>query len=121
MLSYVNVALAVEAKPAQQQRQTGSKQNRGGGRQSRPAPIGPQNAQLKAMGEFFQQLTDDVEREGTRTILLENEESKYRAIITRYQDFLRDRSMAELLIGNIECSEKLPGISQKAPQRKLIF
>ena len=49
------------------------------------------------MGEFFEQLTADVEREGTSTILLESEVSNYRAIITLYEDFLRDRSMVELL------------------------
>jgi hypothetical protein len=49
------------------------------------------------MGDFIEQLTADVEREGTSTILLESETSTYRAVITIYDDFLRDRSMAELL------------------------
>jgi hypothetical protein len=54
-------------------------------------------AERKAMGEFFEQLTADVEREGTSTILLESQVSEYRAVVTLFDDFLRDRSMAELL------------------------
>lgn len=96
MLSYVSVVLALEDKPAQQ-RQAAGKPNRGGGQSPKQEPARLQNVQLKAMSDFFQQLTDDVEREGTSTILLEDEVSKYRAIITLYDDFLRDRSMAELL------------------------
>jgi hypothetical protein len=94
MLNYVGVAIAMEGTP--QQRAGGGTPGRGGG-QPRQTPASPQVAQLKAMGEFFEQLTADVEREGTSTVLLENVASNYRAIITLYDDFLRDRSMAELL------------------------
>ena len=98
MLNYVSAAAAFGSTP---QRAGGSRQNRsgggGGGGQSGPTASSPTAAQLKAMGEFFEQLTADVEREGTSTVLLRSETTKYQAIVTLYDDFLRDRSMAELL------------------------
>ena len=94
MLTYVNVAVAMQGK--QQARQSSTKSGRGGA-QARPADTNPQAFQLKAINDFFEQLTSDVEREGTGTILLESQESEYRAIVTLYDEFLRDRSMAELL------------------------
>jgi hypothetical protein len=42
-------------------------------------------------------LTADVEREGTSTVLIDNKPPQYRAVVTLFDDFLRDRSMAELL------------------------
>lgn len=101
MLNYVSVAAAFEGKSSPSQRPGGRPQNRSGGGgsggQSRPTASGPTGVQIKAMGDFFEQLTADVEREGTSTVLLQSETSNYQAIVTLYDDFLRDRSMAELL------------------------
>jgi hypothetical protein len=94
MLEYVNVAMAFEKKPHRQQ-QSGKTPH--GGSQQTGSAGAPSAAQLKTMSEFFHRLTSDVEREGTNTVLLENQVSGYKAIVTVYDDFLRDRSMAELL------------------------
>lgn len=92
MLSFVDVAMAMETpqQPAQPPK---------GGR-SQNQPKRQQNAQvtqLNAMREFFQKLTTDVEREGTSTIVFEGPSTGYTAVATIFDDFLRDRSMAELL------------------------
>jgi len=97
MLDYVSVATSFGNQSSPQQRTGGNKPNRNSGGAQSSRVDGPSSAQLKAMGDFFKQLTADVEREGTSTVLLDSESSKYRAIITLYDDFLRDRSMAELL------------------------
>lgn len=49
------------------------------------------------MREFLEHLTADVEREGTSTVVMEHHESGYRAVVTVFDDYLRDRSMAEVL------------------------
>jgi hypothetical protein len=97
MLDYVSVAVAFGSQSSPQQRTSGSKPNRSGSGTQAHQGTNPSPAQLKAIGDFFKQLTADVEREGTSTVLLESETSQYRAIVTLYDDFLRDRSMAELL------------------------
>lgn len=94
MLKFVDVAMAMEASP--QPSPTGQKSNRGQGQPKR-SPSNPQAAQLKAISDFLDQLTADVEREGTSTVLFESQQSDYRAVVTVFDDFLRDRSMAELL------------------------
>jgi hypothetical protein len=95
MMSYVNVAMAMQGK--QQGRPGENKPGRATGGQGGAAAKQIQPSQVKAMGEFVQQITGDVEREGTSTILFENQTSKYRALVTLYEEFLRDRSMGELL------------------------
>ncbi|SRR5579875_109909 len=92
MLGFVKVALAMAGQS--QTPQPSAKLGRGG---QPPRITKPQVAQLKGMSEFIDQLTGDVEREGTNTVLFENLESGYNAIVTLYEDFLRDRSMGELL------------------------
>jgi hypothetical protein len=64
--------------------------------QRRSSP-GRQTSQLKSMETFFERLTADVEREGTNTILVDSGQGGYKAVITLFDDFLRDRSMAEIL------------------------
>ncbi|MBK5221542.1 MAG: hypothetical protein JJE52_01430 [Acidimicrobiia bacterium] len=93
MLSFVDVAMAMEApqQPAQQSPKGGRSQNQPKRQQN------AQVAQLNAMREFFQKLTTDVEREGTSTIVFEGTSTGYTAVATIFDDFLRDRSMAELL------------------------
>lgn len=95
MISYISVAVAMQGK--QQARAGANKSGRGTGGQVAPTVGGIQLSQVKAMSDFLQQLTGDVEREGTSTILFESQESDYRAIVTLYEEFLRDRSMGELL------------------------
>jgi hypothetical protein len=92
MLSFVTVAaeMAVKATPPQ----PSAKPGRGG---QPPRRANPELAQAKAISDFIEQLTSDVEREGTSTVLVESQSSEYRAVVTLYEDFLRDRSMAELL------------------------
>lgn len=94
MLSFVDVAMAMESppQPAQQAGKGGRSQNQ----PKRPQP-NSQTAQLNAIRDFFQQLTTDVEREGTSTIVFESPSTDYTAVATIFEDFLRDRSMAELL------------------------
>ncbi len=93
MLKYVDVAMAMEGKT--ERAVSNAKPNRGQGAPKRTDT--QQGLQLKAIGSFFEQLTTDVEREGTSTVLFESEVSGYRAVVTLFDDFLRDRSMAELL------------------------
>jgi hypothetical protein len=52
---------------------------------------------MKAMGDFIHRLTEDVEREGTSTVLVDDQASGYKAVVTLFDDYLRDRSMAEIL------------------------
>jgi hypothetical protein len=64
----------------------------------RPKQAGnPMMFQLTAVSDFLETLTADVEREGTQTIVVEPSGTAYKAVLTLFTDFLRDRSMAELL------------------------
>ena len=94
MLKFADVAMAMADAPASPQ--LANKPSRGQGPSKRTA-ANQQAAQLRAIGEFLDQLTADVEREGTSTVLFESQASDYRAVVTLFDDFLRDRSMAELL------------------------
>ncbi len=94
MLKFVEVAMAMEG--GAERPLSGAKPNRGQNPPRRTQEK-PQASQLKAISDFLEQLTNDVEREGTSTVVLESEASGYRAVITLFDDFLRDRSMAELL------------------------
>ncbi|MGA7362191.1 MAG: hypothetical protein WBZ07_04460 [Candidatus Dormiibacterota bacterium] len=94
MMRFGEIALSVQPKPTPTV--TANKGNRGQS-QARREPPNQQGAQLKAMNAFFEQLTGDVEREGTSTVLFEDQASKYRAVVTIFDEFLRDRSMAEIL------------------------
>ena len=91
MLKFVDVVMATGDKPLP----TPNKGNRGG-TQSRRTP-NQQASQLKVISAFLEQLTEDVEREGTSTVLFESQMQGYKAVVTLFDDFLRDRSMAELL------------------------
>jgi hypothetical protein len=94
MLRYVEIATTLsEMMSPSQPANTG---NRGQG-QKRVVPANKQGSQLKNMETFFAQLTADVEREGTSTVLIDGNPSGYRAVVTLFDDFLRDRSMAEIL------------------------
>jgi hypothetical protein len=92
MLSFVRVAAEMAGKAASPQ--PSAKPGRGG---QPPRQANPELAQAKAISDFIDQLTSDVEREGTSTVLVESQSSDDRAVVTLYEDFLRDRSMAELL------------------------
>jgi len=94
MLGFVDVAMAMGDTPTPPPQ--ASKGNRGQNQPRRP-PTNPEAAKLKAIQDFIGQLTVDVEREGTSTVVVESQSSEYRAIATLFDDYLRDRSMAELL------------------------
>ena len=96
MLGFVDVVMGFEDRSTPAAARTGGKGSRGQGQQRRQ-PQNPQAAQLKAIGEFIHRLTSDVEREGTSTVLVEGQTSDYRAVVTLFDDYLRDRSMAEIL------------------------
>ena len=53
--------------------------------------------QSKAIADFLRLVTNDVEREGTSTVVVEHRASGYRAVVTLFNGYLRDRSMAEVL------------------------
>lgn len=94
MLKFVDVAMAMEGKA--ERAVSGPKPNRGQGPPKRTSES-QQALQLKAISDFFEQVTIDVEREGTSTVVIESQTSEYRAVVTLFDEFLRDRSMAELL------------------------
>lgn len=94
MLKFVDVAMAMEG--TAERAVPAPKSNRGQGTPKRTSD-NQQTRQLKAIGDFFEQLTTDVEREGTNTIVIESEATGYRAVATLFDEYLRDRSMAELL------------------------
>lgn len=76
---------------------TSGTKGKGGHAQAQRPPANPEAAKMKAIQDFIQQLTVDVEREGTSTILVESQSTDYKAVVTLFDDYLRDRSMAELL------------------------
>lgn len=76
---------------------TGGTPKGGGSRAQRPSPGNAQQREMKAMTDFFEQLTRDVEREGTSTVVFEQGDGGYSAVLTLFDAFLRDRSMSELL------------------------
>lgn len=96
MLKFAEVAMAFDSEPSPQPSGGRQGQGRGQGQGRRPS-ANPQNAQLQAISDFLEQLTADVEREGTTTVVLEDHQSGYSALVTLFDDYLRDRSMAELL------------------------
>lgn len=95
MLSFAEIATMMSSSPPNPAPQ-GNKGNRGQN-PGRGIPARQQSSQLTDIGSFLEKLTDDVEREGTSTILFENEPPDYRAVVTCFDAFLRDRSMAELM------------------------
>jgi hypothetical protein len=95
MLTFVDVGTALQDKQSVPVTAP-NKGNRPGGQSAKPQP-NQELRQLKAMGAFLEKLTEDVEREGTSTIIFESQSPEYRAVVTIFDDFLRDRSMAELL------------------------
>lgn len=97
ILGFVDVVMGLENISTPAAAMAGGKGNRGQGQQQRKQPQNPQTAQLKAMAEFIHRLTEDVEREGTSTVMVEGQSSDYRAVVTLFDDYLRDRSMAEIL------------------------
>lgn len=95
ILGFVDVVMGFEQAAAPSQQSGRAK----GGQGNRPPQqkSNPQVRQLKAMREFLEHLTSDVEREGTSTVVMEHHQSGYRAVVTLFDNFLRDRSMAEIL------------------------
>jgi hypothetical protein len=82
MLSFVSVAADMAAMTAPPP-QPNPKSSRGG----QPARrANPQASQAKVISEFIEQLTKDVEREGTSTVLFESQSSKDQAVVTLYED-----------------------------------
>lgn len=94
ILGFVDVVMGLQSKSAPTP-QSG-KGNRGQAGQARQ-PSSNIQRQVKAMAEFLQRLTTDVEREGTSTIVMEHPRSSYRAVVTVFDGYLRDRSMAEVM------------------------
>jgi len=97
MLGFVDVVLALGDRSTAAAAPSSGAENRGQGQQPRRQAQNPQAAQLKAIGDFIHRLREDVEREGTSTVLVESRSSDYRAVVTLFDDYLRDRSMAEIL------------------------
>jgi hypothetical protein len=95
MLGFAEIAFALEGK--QPPSQAGSRGGGKGQNQQRKPAQNPQQRELKAMADFFEQLTKDVEREGTNTVVIEQSEGSYSAVLTIFEAYLRDRSMSELL------------------------
>lgn len=96
MLRYIDVAMAMESTADPTSSPPATKGGRGQSQQ-RKKPANPETSQMKTMGTFIGHLTEDVEREGTSTVVVEAQSSGYRAVVTLFDDYLRDRSMAELL------------------------
>lgn len=92
MLGFYEIVLGMEGKQP-----TGGTPKGGGNRAQRPSPGNAQQREMKAMTDFFEQLTRDVEREGTSTVVFEQGDGGYSAVLTLFDAFLRDRSMSELL------------------------
>lgn len=100
MLKFVEIAMTAQSPGAPARNPQG-----GGGRQAQRQPNQGQPprsrnsdaAQLKAISDFLEQITIDVEREGTSTLVVDSVTSGYRAVVTVFNDYLRDRSMAEIL------------------------
>ena len=90
MLSFMDIALAMTG-PAQ----LGPK-GQAKGSQARSS-ASAEAKQLKAISEFVGKLTSDVEREGTQTVLMEARALRTTAVLTIFDDYLRDRSMSECL------------------------
>jgi hypothetical protein len=95
MLSFADVAFGMDG-GSSQQAQPPARQ-RGQNRPVRRNQPSAEQAQLKAINDFLGQLTADVEREGTNTIVFESQSTQYTAIATLFETYLRDRSMAEIL------------------------
>lgn len=53
--------------------------------------------QVKILEDFCDQLIAEADREGTITVLVKSTTTKYNAVVTLYEDFLRAKSMVELL------------------------
>lgn len=94
MLGFAEIAFALEGKQSPAQ---GGPKGGGKGRTTSRTAASPQQRELKAMADFFEQLTKDVEREGTNTIVMEQRDGDYSAVVTIFDAYLRDRSMSELL------------------------
>ena len=92
MLGFYEIVLGMDGKHP-----TGGTPKGGGSRAQRPSPGNAQQREMKAMTDFFEQLTRDVEREGTSTVVFEQGDGGYSAVLTLFDAFLRDRSMSELL------------------------
>jgi hypothetical protein len=92
MLGFYEIVLGMEGKHP-----TGGAPKAGGKGAQRPSAGNAQQRELKAMTDFFEQLTRDVEREGTSTVVFEQGDGGYSAVLTLFDAFLRDRSMSELL------------------------
>lgn len=96
ILGFADVVMRLGAGPAAPNPPPGRSR---GGQRTPPhqRSTNSQASQLKAFAEFLDRLTSDVEREGTSTVVIEHQGSAYRAVVTLFDDYLRDRSMAEVL------------------------
>jgi hypothetical protein len=95
MLGFAEIAFALEGK-----QQPSQAVSRGGGKgqnQQRKPVQNPQQREFEAMAKFVDQITKDVEREGTNTLVIEQSDGSYSAVLTLFETYLRDRSMSELL------------------------
>ena len=94
MLGFAEIAFALDGQSQQPAGPGGG--GKGRNRQRNPAQ-NPQQRELKAMADFFERITTDVEREGTNTLVIEQSNGAYSAVVTIFEAYLRDRSMSELL------------------------
>lgn len=95
MLTFYDVSFTIGARSTPVAEPAG--RNRGQAQDRRAQTHNPQATQLRAIKEFINSLTQDVEREGTSTVVVENRGSQYKAVVTLFDHYLRDRSMAEIL------------------------
>lgn len=94
MIGFAEIAVALDGR-----QRTPPVASPGGGKsqnQRKPAQ-NPQQRELKAIADFCEKVTTDVEREGTNTLVVEQSHSAYSAVLTIFEAYLRDRSMSELL------------------------
>lgn len=56
-----------------------------------------QKQELKVAEDVLHRITKDVEREGTNTLVVERSSGEYKAVVTIFERYLRDRAISELL------------------------
>lgn len=94
MLGFAELAVALGD---QQPPPAGSQKNPRRSGQRSATTTNPQTRELNELAGFLEQLTKDVEREGTNTIVMRQGADGYAAVLTIFEGYLRDRSMSELL------------------------
>lgn len=96
ILRFADIAMGLEDRVTQTN-SSDTNEHRKGQPSRRPPSMSKSQKQSKAIADFLKLVTTDVEREGTSTVVIEHQTSNYRAVVTVFDDYLRDRSMTEVL------------------------